>query len=65
MEEVILKRFTFGIYLRKVSGVSPAKDKNVELHVDHIKPWSKGGETILENLQTLCQKCNLGKSNIE
>ena len=38
---------------------------NVELHVDHIKPWSKGGETVLENLQTLCATCNLGKSNIE
>ncbi len=34
-------------------------------HIDHIKPWSKGGETVLENLQTLCATCNLGKSNIE
>lgn len=46
-------------------GASPAKIQGVELHVDHIKPWSKGGETIYENLQTLCLKCNLGKSNIE
>jgi hypothetical protein len=46
-------------------GASPAKDQNVELHVDHIKPWSKGGETTILNLQTLCQKCNSGKSNIE
>lgn len=46
-------------------GASPAKKQNVELHVDHIKPWSKGGETVLENLQTLCSKCNLGKSNLE
>jgi 5-methylcytosine-specific restriction endonuclease McrA len=46
-------------------GRSPAKDPSVELHVDHIKPWSKGGETVLENLQTLCATCNLGKSNIE
>lgn len=45
-------------------GASPAKDTKVELHVDHIKPWSKGGETELSNLQTLCQNCNLGKSNI-
>jgi hypothetical protein len=36
----------------------------VELHIDHIYPWSKGGETVLENLQTLCTKCNLGKSNL-
>ncbi len=46
-------------------GASPAKDQSVELHVDHIKPWSKGGKTIYENLQTLCSKCNLGKSNLE
>src|SRR3989338_7719468 len=45
----------------KNCGRSPATNHNVVLHVDHIKPWSKGGETILENLQTLCSKCNLGK----
>jgi hypothetical protein len=37
----------------------------VKLHVDHIVPWSKGGETIIDNLQILCEKCNIGKSNIE
>ncbi|MBA3804703.1 MAG: HNH endonuclease, partial [Acidobacteria bacterium] len=36
----------------------------VALHVDHIRPWSKDGETLLENLQTLCSECNLGKSNV-
>lgn len=45
-------------------GASPAITPDVELHVDHIKAWSKGGETVAENLQTLCLKCNLGKSNI-
>ncbi len=44
-------------------GASPAKDPKVELHIDHIKPWSMGGETELDNLQTLCSKCNYGKSN--
>lgn len=44
-------------------GASPAKGHDVELQVDHIVPWSKGGETVLDNLQTLCSKCNLGKSN--
>lgn len=33
----------------------------VKLHVDHIIPIAKGGKTIPENLQTLCQDCNLGK----
>ena len=48
----------------QMCGASPAKDPAVNLHIDHIKPWSKGGETILENLRTLCLKCNIGKSDI-
>lgn len=42
-------------------GASPAKDGQVELHVDHIHPWSRGGQNTEENLRTLCSKCNLGK----
>lgn len=45
-------------------GASPAVTLGVELHVDHIHPWSRWGETVPENLQTLCSKCNLGKSNL-
>ncbi len=47
----------------RMCGASPAKDPSAILHVDHIKPWSKGGETDIENLQTLCAVCNIGKSN--
>jgi 5-methylcytosine-specific restriction endonuclease McrA len=46
-------------------GLSPAIAPGTVLHVDHIKPWSKGGETVLENLQTKCGTCNLGKGNTE
>lgn len=34
-----------------------------DLTVDHIIPISKGGESNFENLQILCRKCNLKKSN--
>ncbi len=47
----------------KMCGASPAKDPAVTLHVDHKHPWSKGGETVFENLQTLCATCNIGKSD--
>lgn len=33
------------------------------LQLDHIIPFSKGGATTLENMQLLCQKCNIEKSN--
>ena len=44
-----------------ICGASPAKDGSTELHVDHIFPWSRGGQNTEENLRTLCFKCNLGK----
>jgi hypothetical protein len=50
--------------LCRMCGASPAKDPAVTLHVDHIVPWSKGGETVLGNLQTLCAVCNIGKSDL-
>ena len=37
--------------------------KERPLHVDHIKPRSRGGKTEYENLQVLCSKCNLTKGN--
>lgn len=45
-------------------GRSPATDPTVVLHVDHIYPWVKGGETTMENLETKCKECNLGKGDL-
>ena len=37
--------------------------EGARLHVDHIVPVSKGGKSIPSNLRTLCERCNIGKSN--
>ena len=58
---IVMKRDNFKC---KNCGKSPATDQKVILHIDHVSPYSKGGETIVENLQTLCSECNLGKSNL-
>jgi 5-methylcytosine-specific restriction endonuclease McrA len=42
-------------------GRAPGHD--VILHIDHIIPRSRGGTDTLDNYQTLCSLCNLGKSN--
>lgn len=61
MRFMVMQRDNFKCCL---CGASPAKDPSVELHIDHIIPWAKGGETTINNLQTLCSKCNLGKSDL-
>jgi hypothetical protein len=48
-----------------ICGRSPATNPEIILHVDHILAWDKGGETVYENLQTLCSVCNIGKSNLD
>jgi 5-methylcytosine-specific restriction endonuclease McrA len=48
----------------KLCGASPATRHGVTLVVDHVVPWSESGETVLDNLQTCCEQCNGGKSNL-
>ena len=44
-----------------ICGVSASQ--GARLHVDHIIPIAKGGTTKLANLRTLCERCNIGKSD--
>lgn len=59
---IVMRRDNFKC---KSCGRSPAIYPSIILHVDHVKAWANGGETVLENLQTLCSKCNIGKSDLE
>lgn len=43
--------------------ISVAIEPHLLLEVDHIVPISRGGLSTVENLQTLCWRCNRTKSN--
>lgn len=36
----------------------------VKLEADHIIPLAEGGKTVVDNLQTLCSRCNAGKKAV-
>jgi hypothetical protein len=59
---IVMRRDNFRC---KQCGRSPATDPSIILHVDHVAAWVNGGETVMENLQTLCSICNVGKSDLE
>ena len=42
-----------------------SQNDGVTLHVDHIIPVARGGQDDEDNLQTLCEGCNLGKGTEE
>jgi 5-methylcytosine-specific restriction endonuclease McrA len=41
-----------------------ATNKQTPLQIDHILPISKGGTDELDNLRTLCNICNISKSDL-
>jgi hypothetical protein len=58
---LVLRRDNFRC---RICGCSPALKPAIVLVVDHVSPWAEGGETEIENLQTLCEPCNGGKSDL-
>lgn len=50
-------------YTCKCCGISTKEEPHLLLEIDHIIPVSKGGQTIEDNLQTLCWRCNRKKGN--
>lgn len=54
----ILKRDSF-----KCTICGASKNEGARLHVDHILPIAKGGKSVPGNLRTLCERCNIGKSD--
>ena len=59
------KRDKIAAYSRQ-NGICPVCGEHFEydeMEGDHIKPWSKGGETIPENCQMLCKNCNAKKTD--
>lgn len=45
-------------YVCQICGGDVAED---DIHLDHIYPWSKGGETTLSNLRVTHSLCNIRK----
>jgi len=59
VKEQVLRRDN---YTCLCCGKSRMKGKRVKLEVDHIVPFKFGGQTTLDNSQTLCSVCNKVKS---
>lgn len=59
------KRDKMAAYSRQ-AGICPICHQTFsfeEMEGDHIKPWSKGGQTVPENCQMLCKDCNSKKTD--
>jgi hypothetical protein len=65
-DRVVRPGLRFKVFMRDrfrcvACGRSPATHLDVALHADHVVSVYDGGMTVFDNLQTLCEDCNLGK----
>lgn len=58
----VSNKIRFAVYAKNGNKCCYCGSKN-NLEIDHIIPISKGGKSTFDNLQTLCHKCNVKKSN--
>lgn len=60
--DIIDKRNIDQDYYLRLYGIN-GDGEEILITKDHIHPKSRGGPDIVENLQTMCIKCNHGKGN--
>ena len=60
---MVTNKLRFSVYERDHYRCQRCGRENSGLEIDHIIPISKGGKSVMHNLQTLCRDCNLQKSN--
>ena len=59
----VTNKMRFYIYNRDGYRCCKCHRKTNDLEIDHIWPIAKGGKTTLDNLQTLCHRCNARKGD--
>ena len=59
----VTNRMRFAIYARDNNRCRICGRRTNNLEIDHIKPIAKGGKSTMDNLQTLCHRCNVRKGD--
>ena len=57
----ITNKIRFAIYERDGHRCRKCHAESYDLEIDHIVPIAKGGKSTIDNLQTLCHRCNVEK----
>ena len=60
----VSNKMRFSIYEKDNYRCRKCKRHTDDLEIDHIIPIAKGGKSEYNNLQTLCKRCNMNKSDI-